>query len=302
MFKTDNSLHVFVGRNNAGAYVVANDATAAAAGDIIIVDENGDDFAGAISGDFKVGQKDAGGSWRFTPLLNFADATVKGAIKATRYPQITTLDLCDDTPNTRYIVRINFTNNVELFSEQSDQYFFEYTTGDTVTAGEVMQKFVAKINAEEGCKDKVVAAYVATDGMTLTGLAQTWSLGLHKDTVVSFDRTIDGFVSTATNVLTQAPDPGNGQGRAVAELEWFGVGASGAPYRHGSVPSNQDLVTLYADSSAQYGVVSLDCKIAAPNHAVAGSGQGRCQVVIALVTGSTAAAGANTALGVTWAD
>ena len=302
MFKTDNSLHVFVGRNNAGAYVKTNDATGAAAGDIIVVDEAGDDFTGAISGNFKIGQKDGDGNWRYTPLLKWEDATVKGSIKATRYQQVSTLDLCDDTPNTRYIVRINFTNNVELFSEQSDQYFFEYTTGDTVTAGEVMAKFVAKINAEEGCKDKVVAAAVGTDGMTLTGLAQTWSLGLHKDTVVSFDVTIDGFVSTATNVLTTAPDPGSGQGRAIAELEWFGSGASGASYYKGAIPSNQDLVTLYADSSAQYGVVSLDCKIAAPNHAVAGSGQGRCQVVIALITGSTAAAAANTAFGVTWID
>ena len=51
-----------------------------------------------------------------------------------------------------------------------------YVTSSTVTAGEVAQKFkaVAKINAQESCAGKgATAAYVATDGLTITGIKLT---------------------------------------------------------------------------------------------------------------------------------
>ena len=301
MFKTDNSLHVFVGRNHAGAYAKATDATGAAAGDVIIVDENGDDFGGAIVGDFRVGQKDASGSWRYSPLCKFANATITGAIPVLREQQVTTISAVSDVANTRYTLRLNFKNNVELFSKQSDLHFFEYVTGDTVTAGEVVDKFVAKIgNVDGALTGKVSVTKTSNTEFYITGLPQTWSLGLHTDTVVSFDATLDGF-GAALSTLSTAPDPGKGNGRQVAELEWFGVGASGAPYRHG-VSNNSDLITMYTDSTIEYGVVSLDVALANPNHAVAAGGSGRCQIVIALVTASTAASDANTALGVTWID
>ena len=283
MYKADNSMHVFVSTVTSD---ISENLAASSDNQIVILDKNG-----AAIGDgsvvipegtlIQVAMKDAAGNARFSPLVEFKKANVTGVSYAGRTEQTTTLDLCDDTPNTRYTLRINFKHNVELFSNQSDQYFFEYTTGDTVTAGEVMANFVLQVNLAGGTTDKVVAAAVGTDGMTILGLAQTWSLGLHADTMVLFDVNITGFVAAATNVVTGAAK-GSGSGKQVAELEWFGVGASGAPYRHGSVPSNADLIAFNASSSGSYDVASLDCVIPGPSHAVAGAGVGRCQIILAM--------------------
>ena len=283
MYKADNSMHVFVSTVTSD---ISENLAASSDNQIVILDKNGaaigDGSAVIPEGTLiQVAMKDAAGNARFSPLVEFKKANVTGVSYAGRTEQTTTLDLCDDTPNTRYTLRINFKHNVELFSNQSDQYFFEYTTGDTVTAGEVMANFVLQVNLAGGTTDKVVAAADGTDGMTILGLAQTWSLGLHADTMVLFDVNITGFVAAATNVVTGAAK-GSGSGKQVAELEWFGVGASGAPYRHGSVPSNADLIAFNASSSGSYDVASLDCVIPGPSHAVAGSGVGRCQIVIAM--------------------
>ena len=290
MYKADNSLHVFVSTVDPD---ISENLADSEVGELVVLDKNG-----AVIGDGSVvipdgtlvqfAMKDAAGNARFSPLVEFKKANVTGLSYAARTEQITTLDLCDDTPNTRYTLRLNFKHNVELFSNQSDQYFFEYTTGDVVTAGEVMSNFVLQVNLAGGTTDKVVAAYVAADGMTITGLAQTWSLGLHADTMVLFDTTITGFVAAATNVVT-APVKGHGSGKQVAELEWFGVGSAGAPYRHGSVPSNADLIAFNAISSGSYDVASLDLVIPGPSHAVAGAGVGRCQIVIAMPIALTGA-------------
>tara|TARA_R110001632_G_scaffold144723_2_gene261350 strand:- start:5191 stop:6114 length:924 start_codon:yes stop_codon:yes gene_type:complete len=283
MYKADNSMHVFVSTVTSD---ISENLAASSDNQIVILDKNGaaigDGSAVIPEGTLiQVAMKDAAGNARFSPLVEFKKANVTGVSYAGRTEQTTTLDLCDDTPNTRYTLRINFKHNVELFSNQSDQYFFEYTTGDTVTAGEVMANFVLQVNLAGGTTDKVVAAADGTDGMTILGLAQTWSLGLHADTMVLFDVNITGFVAAATNVVTGAAK-GSGSGKQVAELEWFGVGASGAPYRHGSVPSNADLIAFNASSSGSYDVASLDCVIPGPSHAVAGAGVGRCQIILAM--------------------
>ena len=289
MYKTDNSLHVFVSNVDSDMsetvattsdnqiLILKKDGTAASDGSAVIVKDT----------EVYVAMKDADGNVRRSPVFKFDYANVKGLSYAARTEQVTTLDLCDDTPNTRYTMRLNFTNNTELFSNQSDQYFFEYTTGDTVTAGEVMAKFVAKINAQESCKDKVTAAAVGTDGMTITGAVQPWSLGLHRYTMVTFDVTIDGFVSTATN-STNTMAWGSGAGEEVAELEWFGVGASGAPYRQG-IPNNNHLITMNAVRASNYDIAIIDTPIEDPKYAVAGAGNGRCQIVLAMATGATGA-------------
>lgn len=300
MFKTDNSLHVFAG----GVYDKTMTAVTATAGTIFAVNAAGAAFTGAISGDFKIGQAGADGSVRMSPLVKFANATVNAGATAPRSQQVTTISAVSDVANTRYTLRLNFKNNVELFSQQSDIHFFEYVTGDTVTSGEVVDKFIAKIDNVDGAlTGKVDATKTSNTEFYITGLAQTWTLGLHTDTVVSFDTTLDGF-GAAVVTLTTAPALGSGNGRAVAELEWFGVGASGAPYRNNVLPSNQDLVSLYASSVATYGIVSLDIVLADPRHAVAAAGASNCQIVIALANGvlneagSAAHAHGNTAFGV----
>lgn len=289
-YKTDNSMHVFVSNVDSDMSETLADCSD---NQIVIVNADGTALSTAgtdviVKGTkVKVQMKDAAGNVRQSPVFAFDYANVKGLSFAARTEQTTTLDLCDDTPNTRYTMRINFKHNTELFSNQSDQYFFEYTTGDTVTAGEVMAKFVAKVNAQESCKDKVTATAVGTDGMTLVGKVQDWSLGLHAYTMVLFDVTIDGFASTATNVVTGAVH-GSGAGEEVAELEWFGMGAAGAPYRQG-IPSNNHLITMNAVQANEYDVAVIDTPLEDPKYAVAGAGAGRCQIVLAMAVGATGA-------------
>ena len=287
MYKADNSMHVFVSTVDPD---ISENLAASEVGELVILDKNGavvPTGAAIVDGTLvQFGMKDADGNARFSPLVEFKAANVTGKAYVLRVEQTTTLDLCDDTPNTRYTLRINFKHNVELFSNQSDQYFFEYTTGNTVTAGEVLENFETQINLAGGTKDKVSAAHTAgNDGMTIVGQPQTWSLGLHADTMVLFETTITGFVAAATNVITGAVR-GNGSGEQVAELEWFGVGSAGAPYRNNAMPSNNELISLQAISSNNYDVASLDCVIPGPSHAVAGSGVGRCQIIIAMATGA----------------
>ena len=281
MFKTDNSLHVFVGTVDLDH---SDTLATASANQICILNSDGTsigDGSAAIADGTKVyvAMKDADGNVRKSPTFEFKAANVKGLAFAGRTEQVTTLDLIDDTPNTRYTLRLNFTHNVDLYSNQSDQYFFEYVTGDTVTAGEVAGKFVAKINAQESCKGKVTAAAVGTDGLTITGDVQPWSLGLHKYTMVTFDVTLDGFSASTTN-STNTMAWGSGAGEEIAELEWFGMGASGAPYRQG-IPSNNHLISLNAVASAEYDVAVIDTPLEDPKYAVAGAGAGRCQIVLA---------------------
>ena len=295
MFKTDNSLHVFVAKTT--ELVSVSDA---AVGDLLVAnDENGilcvsgsevayDAGSGAaLSGYFKIGQKVSTTEVRWSPVVKASKVIKRTQVQAGSIlgTQVTTISAVSDVANTRYTLRLNFKNNVELFSEQSDLHFFEYVTGDTVTAGEVVDKFIAKIDNVDGAlTGKVDATKTSNTEFYITGLAQTWSLGLHTDTVVSFDCTLDGF-GAAVETLSTSPSKGVNDGKNIAELEWFAVGANGAPYRNNVMPSNQDLITLYADSSKEYNVVSLDCELADPGHAVAGSGLGRCTIVIAYEEG-----------------
>jgi len=305
MFKTDNSLHVFVGPNSATENAsFQNDvtaATAAGSGSIFVVDNAGVAHDNAIvAGEFfKIGQKHADGSVNFTPLLKFDNCTIAGKATAARAEQITTLAAIPDTANNRYVIRVNVTNDVDVYSEQSEQYLFEYTTGGTVASAEVVDDFVAQINAQGGLKDRLTAAKASATSITLTGKEQKWSLGLHTNTLVTFDVTLENF-GAATNTETESPVPGSGKGRDIAELEWFGAGSAGAPYRQG-VPNNANYVTLYADATADYDVMTINATFADPGYAVSGAGTGKCQVVLALPddVNTTDGAQANTTFGLT---
>ena len=236
-----------------------------------------------------------------SPLVEFRGAT--GSTPVTRIEQQTDVTGIVPVANTRYTLRLNFKHNVELFSQQSDLHFFEYTTGDTVVASEVKANFVLQINLAEGVNKKVVASSVSDSAFKIVGSPQTWSLGLHADTMVSFDTTLVGFgagTAVATGVGSAAsPVVGSGSGKQVAELEWFAVGSAGAPYRNNAMPNNGDLISLNAVSTDTYDMASLDCIIPGPSHAVAGSGVGRCQIIIAIKSNATVYAALDTALGLT---
>ena len=425
MFKTDNSLHVFVGPNSATEDAAfQNDVTAAAAtgsGSIFVVNETGAAHSDAIAAGefFKIGQKNADGTVSFSPLLEFNNCTFTGKATVARSQQNSVFGSngstgsIDAINSNRYTIRVNFKNNTDLYSEQSDLHFFEYVSDASATQIEVADYFAQTISKSEKLSGKrtgkkrasvkverftdaadstistditsiaftngskvgevvfgsgsdlsgivvgnylritedsttdvpvattdaiykVVATYdsgattgstvtldqayqgtslVHTDpavnqitaavmasanvGLKITGLAQEFKLGLLTDSVVSFDVNLDGFGST-TALATTAAVKGSGIGNEISELEWFGKGSQGAPYRHG-VPNNTSDITLYASTAAAYDVLEIKATLADPGYAVAGAGTGKCSVVLALVsnTNTTDGAQANTTFGLT---
>ena len=380
MFKTDNSLHVFA----AQAYTKTSDASSAAAGELFVVSETGADFGGAVgTNKFKVGQKDDNGNIRFSPLINGSNMTVTAKAYSAASEQDTEIGFngtsgsIDAQNSNRYTVRVNFKNNTDLYSEQSDLHFFEYVSDASATQLEIVDYFAQVMSKNEKFSGKTTGkkrgsvkverfsnatssaiansetltvtngskvvvssdtshALIAGDyvrighattktnpvykvvsvsganitldqpfqgasastvaagefaagaeaaGIKITGLAQEWKLGLFKFDKITFDVTLDGFGTTAAPATTAAA-VGSGEGEQVAELEWFGTGSTGAPYRHGVV-NNTSEVTAYADSTATYGIIEIDFDIAAPKYAVAGAGAGRGQLIIALKMATT---------------
>jgi hypothetical protein len=154
MFKTDNSLHVFVGPQETSSIA------AATAGDVFIVDQNNAIISdGAITAAahpyLKIGQKDGNGNVRFSPLFKFADITSKVAREhdAARTEQSSvwgwngSAGSIDNVNSNRYTLRVNFTNNVEMFSEQSDLEFFEYVSDASATQLEIADNIQQKMAA-----------------------------------------------------------------------------------------------------------------------------------------------------------
>jgi len=407
MFKTDNSLHVFVGPNSTTENAAfQDDVTASAAtgsGSIFVVHQDGSAPDGAlVAGDlFKVGQKHADGSVNFSPLLKYDDCSIVGKATVARTEQSSvfgwngTSGSIDAINSNRYTVRVNFKNNVDMYSQQSDLHFFEYVSDASATQLEVADNIVQQmVKAEKfnglllgkkrgsvkvsllsaaavtedvaassgtaafvnGSKSvtigntpafavgdyisaaaddatpryKVVAIsgnvatlaipyaeatetvadgtakYIAAAtmaaaaaGIKITSLEQEWKLGRLTDTQVTFEVSLDGWGAT-TAVADTAAVKGSGHGKEVAELEWFGKGSQGAPYRTGII-SNETDITLYASKDASYDIVEIDGTIADPKYAVAGSGVGRCQIVVALVDDvhQTDGAEANAVFGLT---
>jgi len=412
MFKTDNSLHVFVGPQETVSIA------AASAGDVFIVDENNAIISdGAIGSDhpglLAIGQKDADGNVRFSPRFKFANVTKKtSAVDSARTEQSSifggngSTGSIDAINSNRYTVRVNFKNNVSLFSKQSDLHFFEYVSDASATQGEIAdyfaqvmskhEKFSGKrtgkkrasvkverfsdaadavistditsiaftngskvgevvfgsgsdlsgivvgnylritedsttdtpvattdaiykvvatydsdaatgstvtldqayqgtslVHTDPAVKQITAAAYAASNvGIRVMGLEQDYKLGLIPDAgnQVTFDLDLDGWGST-TAVANTAADLGDGHPRAIADLEWFSQGSAGAPYRHGTMPNNADLITLFADpaSATSYNTLELQVDLEDPGHAVAGSGKGKMTIVLAALSGASQA-------------
>tara|TARA_Y100000004_G_scaffold166994_1_gene199216 strand:+ start:29 stop:1246 length:1218 start_codon:yes stop_codon:yes gene_type:complete len=399
MFKQDNNLYVFVGS------AFGNDVTtsAAATNEVHVVHEDGSASGNLASGDlFKISQKDADGNVRSTPLLawnNLIKATGKATASSSIQEQEDVFGYngssgsIDAVNSNRYTIRVNFKDDDNLFSEQSDLHFFEYVSDAGAQQIEIVdyfaqvmskhQKFSGKRSGKnrasvaverfsaqsstilgssrtltvtngsdvvtasgashnvavgdylrigsatattspiykviavstndftldqpyQGATDSGVAAgeldAVPTDdacGLKLTGIAQSWRLGLDPYRQIEFDTTLDGWGDT-TAVATTVAATGDGYGKVIAELEWFSQGSAGAPYRHGVMPSNQDLITLVADKDDYYDVLEMQFDLGDPKHAIGSSGAGKVSVVIALPDGVASADGtqANATFGV----
>ena len=161
MFKTDNSLHVFVGPNSAtGDVAFQNDVTASAAtgsGSIFVVNEVGEAHGNAITAGelFKIGQKHADGSVNFSPLLKFSDASIVGKATVARTEQSSVFGFngasgsVQAINSNRYTLRVAFKNNTDMFSEQSDLHFFEFVSDANATQQEIVDYFAQVMSKNE---------------------------------------------------------------------------------------------------------------------------------------------------------
>lgn len=145
-YKTDNSLHVFVGADVDQTASLA-DVTA---GHILIRNEANADHADQIADGeyFKVGQKDGNGNFRWSPLCKWDDTIkINSAVAVDRRNQSSifgsngSTGSIDTLDSNRFTLRVNFKNNDDLYSEQSDLHFFEYVSDANATEIEIADYF-----------------------------------------------------------------------------------------------------------------------------------------------------------------
>jgi len=157
MFKQDNNLYVFVGPTT-GAFGHDVTTSAAATNEIHTVHETGVASGVLVAGDlFKISQKDADGNVRSTPLLAWNNL-IKSSGKVT---DATTTEQSsvfgsggstgsiDNLNSNRYTMRVNFKNNVDLYSEQSDLHFFEYVSDASATQIEIADYFAQTMSKSQ---------------------------------------------------------------------------------------------------------------------------------------------------------
>ena len=154
MFKQDNNLYVFAGATFDNAVTIS----AAGTNEVVVVHEDGTASGNLAAGElFRIAQKDADGNVRSTPLLawnNLIKATGK-ATDATTTEQSSVFGYSgsagsiDAINSNRYTVRVNFKNNVDLYSEQSDQHFFEYVADASATQVEIANYFAQIMSKSE---------------------------------------------------------------------------------------------------------------------------------------------------------
>lgn len=201
--------------------------------------------------------------------VTFTNVDADAALIAGNYLSIAAADDTPaDTDPIYKIVSIDASANTAII----DQPF----QGASGTLGDDKLNILTAANAASG-----------DAGLRITGLATKFITGLSGDHIISFEVTLDGWGATTAPVLTTSPKKGVGHSREVADLEWFGQGAMGAPYRHG-VPNNSNLITSFVSGideavTSDYNMTYIDVKMSSsdPLYPVAGSGVGRFQIIIA---------------------
>jgi len=166
MFKTDNSLHVFVGDTYHNAANDTDTISAAATNAIFICRPDGTAYdsaankLGGTSSDtkFKIGQKDADGNVRWSPVLDIADVQAANAVEAsagtTHTEQVNSIGYTGSQTSAsieainsnRYALRVSFKHDTDMYSEQADQHFFEYVSDANATQIEIANGFVQNMS------------------------------------------------------------------------------------------------------------------------------------------------------------
>ena len=158
-----HNFHFFLGDYDSGSSETLADLAAnATAGtrEFGVSDQYGTLLAATplTAGDkFRIVQPYVDGSIRSTPILDFSDIVrVKGVangggvaeaqqISNIGYTDVNTGNSIQAINSNRYTLRLQFTNDTELYSEQKDQYFFEYVSDASATQIEIANGITQKI-------------------------------------------------------------------------------------------------------------------------------------------------------------
>ena len=158
-----HNFHFFLGDYDSGSSETLTDLAAnATAGtrEFGVSDAYGNLLAATplTSGDkFRIVQPYVDGSIRSTPLLDFDDIVRVKAVAhgggITEAEQVSNIGYTDNNTgnsidainSNRYTLRLQFTNDTELYSEQKDQYFFEYVSDATAKQLEIADDFAQKM-------------------------------------------------------------------------------------------------------------------------------------------------------------
>ncbi len=165
-----HNFDVFIGKFFHGASKTVADLTAAAAdtSEFAIELETGllANTTALTTGDvFRVVQLNTDGAFKASPFIKFDDIR-KGAviehgdasngagaiaeaeqISNIGYTDVNTGNSIEAVNSNRYTLRLNFINDSDLYSEQKDQYFFEYVSDASATQIEIANGIATKMGA-----------------------------------------------------------------------------------------------------------------------------------------------------------
>jgi hypothetical protein len=209
-----HNFHVFIGDYNSGSSETLADLAASAtagAGDFGVADAFGTLLAATplTSGDkFRVVQPHQDGSIRSTPLLDFNDIVRVKAISDSSseafqisnigYTDVNTSNSIDVINSNRYTLRLQFINDTELYSEQKDQYFFEFVSDANTTEIEVANGIAQKMGKMAFADGSIVGPNRAKISVQRFSEATT-EVNTSGSSTLSWSRGSDQVVASATH-------------------------------------------------------------------------------------------------------
>lgn len=302
MFKSDNTLKILIGKDIARTSSVqvtdpATGATYIADGEILILDKNhapltaGDDVLDSPKITIVQGRGGVNGL-KFSNEIDGSNLiSVKGlsyrapAVQVAHIGNVGSGSLAIDVqPFQDYKLTITYTHDTDLYAQQANKRVFYYTTNAADTQLTIATAFVNMINAEDFYNAAAsVVNNGANYGIRLTGQALDFELGLSKYNQMMFEIQIAGFGTTPVTYTT-APDLGSGDGRQVAELEWFANGFDGVINRvHFPAPTGtQDAVI-----AETYDIIALEYYDSSETYAVSGVKPAKSLLYLALPDGAS---------------
>ena len=181
---------------------------------------------------FRVVQKNTDGTLKASPYIKFdnirkgstiedGDASNTNYIAEAQqvsnigYTDVNTSNSVEAINSNRYTIRLNFTNDTEVYSEQKEQYFFEYVSDANTVQAEVVNYFAQKISKVQYLADgstsgasrarvKVERFFSTTTESATASVTGTFTQG---STTVSFSGTHNVAVGDYVRVATGAGSP-----------------------------------------------------------------------------------------------